>query len=84
MNEEKPVKSKFKIGQKVWYIGRGYVDCEVIRSIFINKWDDVLIGFYTSQLEGDKHSFDSDDVFSQDSIYPTKDALIKHIKSTEV
>lgn len=83
MEETKPVKSKFRLGQKVWYIGDGYVCNEVIKAIFANKWNEVLYVFETLKYEGGLHSVSYESTYAEDNIFATQADLIKSIKEAE-
>lgn len=82
---EKVLKSKYRLGQKVWYIADGYVTSDVIKSVFTNHWGEVAIGFYKAQWEGEKSSYilTGTDVKEEYEVFLTREALIKSIKNQD-
>ena len=83
MSESKPAKSKFRLGQKVWYIGNGYVCNEVIKTIFVDKLDSINYGFETIKYGDNIYSVNSEDMQDEGNVYATQAELIKSIKDTE-
>lgn len=73
-------KAKFKIGQKVWYIANGYVTSDIVKGMFVDKWDDIILSFQSSEFTENKYCFQNGNTISQDNAYTTKEALIKYIK----
>lgn len=84
MSIQKP-KSKFKLGQKVWYFADGYVTSDRVQAIFLTSdGEEINVALtettFKYETEGSKYFIKSELVFNQDSVYATKEQLIDYIK----
>lgn len=79
----KAIKSKFRIGQKVWYIANGYVSSGRIEMVFNDKYDCMCYSMQRPILSDEKYTVGYELVKGEDSLYSTKEALIKSIKDTQ-
>ena len=77
-------KSKFKIGQKVWHISNGYVQCQTIMGLIVDKWGAVLVAFVHPDFNSGDYEFKNKELYSEDDLFATRDALMKNIKEQEV
>ena len=85
----KTLKSKYRLGQKVWFIDNGYVRFSEITAVFIDKYDTVMCGFTGLRFEttftmnvgsSSKYYISDDQCVEEAHVYPTREALIKSIK----
>lgn len=67
--------------QKVWHICDGYVDLATIYGVFRDKWGHIKYAFKQFEYSNDeKYNVGSSYCHDEDQLFPTKEALIKHIK----
>lgn len=83
MPTEKKIATKYKVGQKIWHINNGFVECEEVKSIFENTWGDMLVAVHPPKFSEGRYSFHDGDVYAEDTVFPTKAALIKNLAEQE-
>lgn len=82
------VKAKYKIGQKLYHINDGYVSCQTVQAILV-RGEEVLYSFdsdipFKYDPDASYYKLMSSSTYNEESLYPTKDALIKSIKESDV
>lgn len=85
----KKIKSKYKLGQKLYFIGRYGMDCQIVQAIF-NRGEDIQYSFAEASWKynpDEKEGYlksKSEDLQFESDVYPTREALLKALKEQEL